>query len=370
MPSRGDMERVWLGRLAGAAATVLAGVALVALTVWIAGGDPRTALAALYRGSIGSRDSLAESLKLATPLLLTGLSVATAFQCKLWNIGSEGQFLAGLLAAGAFALLLPDQPAWVLLPGCLLAGMAAGALWASIPAGLKLLRDVPEVISTIMMNFVAVYLLAYLVRGPLRAPGTDIPYSSVLPRAAWLHKLGDLVGLESLGRGVVRGPAAAVWLNEWISLRVLHVGVLLAIGVALFVWLMRDRSVPGYQLRMVGINPAAAAAAGIRVGRTLLAAFLISGALAGLGGAVEAMGVTQRLFLYEPGAPGYGYQGIAVALLGRLHPVGVLLSALFFGALVAGSHQMERDAGISFQVAYIVQGALVLFLVGVRRYRA
>ena len=122
-------------------------------------------------------------------------------------------------------------------------------------------------------------------------------------------------------------------------------------------------------MRMVGLNPAAARAAGIGVKRTLALAFLLSGALAGLGGAVEVMGVTQRLYLFEPGAPGYGYQGIAVALLGRLHPVGVLLAALFFGALVAGSHQMQRDAGISFQVAYIVQGALVLFLVGLRRYR-
>ena len=231
MPSLTDRQRGWARTIAGGALTVVGGVLLVALSVALSGGDPVEGLRALYRGSIGSADSLATSIKFATPLMFTGLSVALAFQCKLWNIGSEGQFLAGMLAAAAVALVLPGLSAWLLLPLCVLVGILVGALWAVVPLSLKLGRDVPEVITTIMMNFLAVFLLAYMVRGPLREPGSDDPQSAQLPLAAWLRDLADLATIEKLPGGLLRGPSGAIWVNGWLSLEVLHAGIILALIV-------------------------------------------------------------------------------------------------------------------------------------------
>jgi simple sugar transport system permease protein len=331
-------------------AAALSGVTLLAVVmiagiVAALGGDPARALQAMWRGALGSPDALVETLIRATPLALTGLSVAVAFRCGIWNIGAEGQLLIGMLGAALAALLLPPLPGWIAAPLCLLAGAVFGTAWAAVPALLKLKRDVPEVISTIMMNFLAVYLLEYLVRGPMKDPSSASDWSALLPSWARLPRLGALA--PGLTAEVAR----------------LHVGVLLAVLAVLLLWFWLARSRVGFRITAVGANPAAAGAAGMPVARTVATAFLLSGALAGVAGGVEQLGVISRLFRYLPGEPGYGFSGIAVALLGQLHPLGVGLAALFFGALRAGSDQMQRSAGISFQVAYVIQAAVVLLLV-------
>jgi simple sugar transport system permease protein len=334
-----------------AAGVLLVAVLLVALIVAALRGDPSRALAALYRGALGSPDSVVETLIRSTPLMLTGLGVAVAFRCGIWNIGAEGQLLVGMLGSALAALLLPPLPPLLGIPVCLLAGAAAGGAWAALAALLKLKRDVPEVISTIMLNFLAIYLIEYLVRGPLKDPASASDWSSPLPDWSRLPRLNRL-------------PLALS--PEWGRL---HLGVFLALLVAGAVWLWLSRTGTGFRIRAVGLNPGAAAAAGISLGGTLFVAFVTSGALAGLGGAVEQLAVISRLHRYMPGEPGYGFSGIAVALLGRLHPAGAVAAALFFGALAAGCDQMQRSAGISFQVAYVVQASVVLLLLAVPRLR-
>ncbi len=333
-----------LGALAGLVIGVTAGV------VAALGGDPGTAVAALLRGCMGTHASQAETLVRSTPLILTGLAVAFAFRAGLFNIGAEGQLLVGMLSATLAALTLPALPP-VVGPGvCLIAGAVGGMLWALAPGWLRLQRQVPEVISTIMLNFLAVYLIDYLVRGPLKDPASVDDWSRRLPDWARLARL------------VTVWPEAGPWGR-------LHAGIALAVGLALLMWFWSARTGIGFRLRAVGLNPDAAAAAGQPVARTLLTAMLLSGALAGLAGAVEQIVSLSRLHRYSPGEPGYGFSGIAVALLGGLHPAGVLASALFFGALAAGCQQMEREAGVGYQLAYVIQAAVIILVLAVTQSR-
>jgi ABC-type uncharacterized transport system permease subunit len=349
-----------IARAARAAANVvmialgIAALALIVIAVVVSalGGDAGKAVAAIWQGAVASRSGPVDSLLKATPLLMSGLAIAVAFRCGLWNIGAEGQFLAGMLGATAVSLALPRCSPWIGVPVCLAAAAVSGALWAAIPAYLKLKREVSEIISTIMLNFVIVYLIQYLVRGPMRDPNSINDWSAPIPE--WC-RLPRLMKLDLFPKGADIGY--------------LHVGVFVAVVIAGLTWLWLSRSSMGFRWRVVGLNPAAAATAGIPVSRTLAGAFLVSGALAGLGGGIEQLAVVARLFAYEPGRPGYGFSGIAVALLGQLHPMGVLAAALFFGGLSAGCDKMQRDAGISFQVAYVIQAVLVLLLTALPRFR-
>jgi simple sugar transport system permease protein len=311
---------------------VFGGILIIALVIWLAGAAPAKALAALVKGAVGSRESLSESLVKSIPLILTGLAVALAFRCQIWNIGAEGQFLVGMLACVWVGTRGTGGPA--LLPAALLAGVAAGAVWAGAAALLKLRRGVPEVISTIMLNFVALRLVSFAVTGPLQEPERLAPQTALIDEAARLARLA---------------PGSR-----------LHAGLFLALLAVLLVTVFLSMTVAGFRVRAVGLNPEAAQAAHIPVARTTALAFLLSGALAGLAGAVELSGVNHRI--YEGSSPGYGFTAIAVALLGRLHPVGVLLAALFFGAMAAGAGEMQRSAGVSAVLVYVVQ-ALAVFLV-------
>jgi ABC-type uncharacterized transport system permease subunit len=315
------------------ASYVLVGALLTGVIVTLFGASPAAAFAALLRGALGSVNGITESLLEAIPLAITGLGVALAFRAHLWNIGAEGQLLVGELAAIGTGLALARAPSWAALPGALAAGTAAGGVWAGFAALLRVYRRVPEVIATIMLNFLALYLVSWATTGPLREPGQEIPRTALLPEPARLPAVGTSG---------------------------LHAGLYLAPVVALLLLFLVFRTVPGFRIRAVGFNPAAAAAAGIPVPRTLLQALMLSGGLAGLAGAVQLCGVTYRL--YGGSSPGTGYTAIAVALVGKLHPVGVLLSACFFGALVAGCNEMQRTAGVSSVVAYVIQ-ALAVFLV-------
>ncbi len=340
-----------IARGSGAVALVVrtAGLAIAALLVlvlllWVTGHDARAALSALWRGAFGSWYAITSAtLVRAVPLALAGLAVALAFRAGILNVGAEGQLLMGAATGAALASLMGTAPAPIVMVGMLVVGAVAGGAWAAIAAFLRLRFGVLEVISTIMLNFLAQYLVGWLVRGPLQEPTRVNPQSASLPDALHLPLL--LGGTR------------------------LHVGVLLAILLSVGVWWWLRETAGGFRLRAVGLNAAAAASAGrIRVGRTVLLAFVASGALAGLAGVVEFTGVTYAL--YDNFSPGYGFTAIAVALLARLHPLGVLATALLFGALEAGANAMQRDAGVPNVVVSVVEATLILLVVAAERWQS
>jgi len=317
-------------------------VALLGILLVITGHDAGRALAAFWSGSFGSGYAfVSATLVRAIPLILAGLAVALAFRAGVWNIGAEGQLLVGAAAASAVGLSLAEQMGGLALFPALIAGAAAGALLAGIAGLLRARFGVLEIISTIMLNFVALHLVGYLVRGPLQEPTGLYPQSATLPLAARLP---------------VVTPGTR-----------LHWGIIIAALAALGLWSALRFTEAGFRVRAVGANPVAARIAGsIDVGATTFAAFLVSGALAGLAGAVEVTGVTYAL--YESLSPGYGYTAIAVALLARLDPLGILITGTLLGALQAGGAAMQRDAGVPSVLVSIVEAVLILAMVsGARR---
>jgi len=320
--------------LAGAIVALLAGI------LALSGFDVAAALTALLRGAGGSSYAIfSATLVRATPLILTGLAVAIAFKGGILNIGAEGQLLAGATAGATVALVAGTSLGAGALLLALVASAAGGAAWAAIPAWLRRRFGVLEVISTIMMNFIALYGVGYLVRGPLQEPTRIYPQSSALPAATQLPIL-------------VPGTR-------------LHVGFALAVIAALVAWYVVRQLAAGFRLRVVGANPdAAASAARIDVPAVTMRAFLLSGAIAGLAGGVELTGVTYAL--YENLSPGYGYTAIAVALLAGLHPGLVLVSGIFLGALEAGAAAMQREAGVPLVLVSVVEALIILALVGAR----
>ena len=325
-------------------AAVLAGVATLLLVVLLTVTGQRTgdALVALVNGAAGSWYAITSAtLVRAVPLALAGLAVSLAFRAGILNIGAEGQLLAGA-AAATFATLAAPHIGVFVIPLLLAAGCAAGAAWAGIAAFLRQKVGVLEVISTIMLNYVAFHTVGYLVRGPLQESTHVFPQS---------------FNIDPLAQLPVIIPGTR-----------LHLGFAFAvlIGVALWWWL-RDRA-GGFRLRAVGANARAAASAGrIDVARTSTFAFLASGAIAGLAGATQLSGVTYSL--YETISPGYGYTAIAVALLARLNPLGVLVAAVMFGALEAGANAMQRDAGVPEVLVSVVEALLILLVLAADRWR-
>jgi simple sugar transport system permease protein len=322
--------------LLATAAAVLFALGGTALALELAGYDSLVAMRALWNGSFGSWFSFGSAtLVRSVPLILAGLAVAIAFRAGVWNIGAEGQLLAGAAAATTLALLLGGAPAFVMLPVALLGGSAAGAAWAGIAALLRDRFGVLEVISTIMLNFIALHLVSYLVRGPLQEPLGIYPQSPSIPAAARLPLLA--------------APSR------------LHAGIVIAIIAAPALWWFLRSTAAGLRLRAVGANPhAARSAGGIAVERVVLRTFLVSGALAGVAGAAEVSGVTYAL--YENISPGYGYSAIAVALLARLDPLGIVVSGVFFAGLESGALAMQRDAGVPSVVVYLVEAVLILLV--------
>ena len=316
------MKRVVFAVLAAAAAVLLLAAAGALF------GHPEL-LPILIRGSIGSRFALEGTLLKSVPLLLTGLSVVIAFRAGVWNIGGEGQFIAGALAAivaARFGVI-----------ASLAAAILAGAAWASIASAMRLWRNAPEVLTTILLNFTAIHLLGWCVNGPLRERAAQYPQTDLAESA-----------LPAIG-GV-------------------HIGVLIAVAVSVLAWWLLYRTVEGLRLRATGFNPNASRWAGIRVNAQIVRAMAFSGGAAGLAGGIELLGVTHRLF--ERFAAGYGYSGIAVALLAQLHPLATIASAAFFGALVTGAGELQRAANISSGVATFGQAAVILTLIVLEHVRS
>lgn len=322
---------------------LIVALALLSLLLVFTGHDVGEALRALGRGAFGSRYAITSAtIPRMVPLALAGLAVSLAFRAGILNVGAEGQLLMGAAAATALSGPLVGTTPVVAVPMLILAGAVAGALWAGVAAALKLRFGVLEVISTIMLNFLALYITGWLVRGPLQEPTHINPQSASLPTALQLPVL--LEGTR------------------------LHAGVPFMMLVAVVVWWWLAHTASGFRLRAVGANPhAAQSAGGVRIGRTVLGAFLLSGCLAGLAGSVEYTGITYAL--YENFSPGYGYTAIAVALLARLHPLGVLVTALLFAALEAGANAMQRDAQVPSVVVSVVEALLILLVVAADRWR-
>ena len=324
----------------GAAVAV---VALSALLLEGGGYDSMLALRALWNGSLGSRYALTSAtLVRATPLILTGLAVALAFRAGVFNIGAEGQLLVGAAIGAAIGVRLTTMLGVLTLPVELVAGAIAGACWAGVAAWLRSRFRVLEVISTIMLNFLALHAVGYLVRGPLQEPLRIYPQSDALPSVSQMPKL-------------IPGTR-------------LHWGLIAAVVIAVLLWWVLRYTAAGFRLRAAGANPSAARSAGlINVGRVTVVAFLTSGAFAGLAGAVELTGVT--FALYENISPGYGYTAIAVALLARLDPLAVIGTGFFFGALEAGGSAMQRDAGVPAAFVSVIEAGIVLAVIAFDRLR-
>ena len=315
---------------------LLLAIGLGLTLVLLSGGDPLAVLEALAYGAAGSRVNLASTLVKTVPLLLTGLSVALAFRAGLFNIGGEGQLYMGALAAAWLGGLDLRMPALLLVPLVLGAAVAAGAVWGTIPGWLRARYGVHEVINTIMMNHIAIQAIDYLVNGPLRAANSVARTRDIAPQAA-LPILWDTPPIE-LSWGIVFALAACA-------------------GAA---WLL-FRTARGYEIRAVGQGPLAADTAGISVRRVLVGTMALGGGLAGLAGGLEICGVHHTL--YAQFSPGYGFDGIAVALLARNHPLGVIPAALLFGALRTADRWLQLSVGVPRDLVVIIQAAAI-FVVG------
>lgn len=328
----------------GVAAGALVATGLVAwLGLRLGGYDALAGAGILVDGAFGSLDAvLSVTLVRAVPLILAGLAVALAFRAGIWNIGAEGQLYAGAIAAAWVGLSAGGLPGWALAPLTLVAAAGAGLLWALVPALMRLRLGVGEVITTILMNFVAIHLAGYVVRGPLQEARGVFPQTDPIAEAARLPAL-------------VPGTR-------------LHVGILIALGLATATWAVLRWTRVGFAVRAVGGSPEAARVSG-RIGteRVLLGAFLVSGAVAGLAGGVEVAGVT--FALYDGLSPGWGYTAIAVALLSGLHPAGVLAAGVLFGALEGGAGAMQRTAGIPAAWVSAVEAMVILSVLAADQLR-
>ncbi len=281
----------------------------------------------------------------AVPLTLIALGIAIAFRSGTLNIGAEGQMLMGILAASAAAIALPDLPKFLLIPLAILAGAAGGAVWGAAAGILKARLGVNEILSTVMLNYIAAQFYTFLLRGPMMDPeelvtGSGTPQTVRIPRAAWLDRL-------------IPGTR-------------LHAGAYIALALAVVVFILLWRTTAGFRMRAAGAEAKAARYAGIRVERYVVAAMLLSGAFAGIAGAVEILGVHRRAI--EGVSGGYGFTGIVVSLFGGLHPAGIVPASLFFGLLLLGADMTQRLADVPANMVLVLQGAIILAIVSARQF--
>ncbi|QSJ17394.1 ABC transporter permease [Nostoc sp. UHCC 0702] len=305
-----------------------------AILILLAGANPIAAYTALFQESLSTYFGFGNTLTKMTPLLFTSLGVLVALRAGQFNIGGEGQIYLGALGSTLIGLYLQGLPALIHIPLALLAGFLFGAIWGWIPGYLKAIRGVNEVITTLLLNYIAMNLVSYLVQNPLKAPNAPSAYSPLIAKSAQL----PIILPQSLA----------------------HAGILLALMVAGILWVLLVRSPLGYQITAVGFNSIAARYAGISVERTIMLVMALAGGLAGLAGASEVMGLKYRLF--EQVSPGYGFDAIAIAFLSRGSVFAVVLTSLFFAALRSGANVMQRSAGVPVTVIYAIQGLTVLFI--------
>lgn len=336
------------------------------------GVNPLEAYRAMIVGAFGSKNGLADTLVKATPLLLVGLGIAIAFRGGMINIGAEGQLVVGALLATFVSLQLGGVlPGFLVIIIGLLAGALMGGLWAAIAGVLKAYLSVNEILSTIMLNAIAVQIGYFLLRGPMIDPaeleaGTNIPHSARLDKVLDLPRFTDIaqqLGLTGSAEDLGISGLLAELYGVFVEPTRLHTGFLFAVLMAILVYIFLWRTTIGYRIRAVGLNPHASRYAGIDVKRNLILSITLSGMLAGLAGSVEILGLHHRMF--EPAAvsAGYGFTGIVAALLGNLHPLGIIPSSILFGGLLVGGDKMQRAMQVPQVLITAVLGLVVLFVV-------
>lgn len=311
------------------AAALIVGAGLIL----IAGKNPVAAYSALFQESLANYYGFGNTLTKTTPLLLTSLGVLVALKAGQFNIGGEGQIYMGGLGSTLVGLYL-KLPLLIHLPLALLVGFLFGAGWGLLPGYLKAVRGINEVITTLLLNYIAQNFISYLVNGPMMEPGAPSPLSPKLAKTAQLPTI--------------------------LPQTQMHAGILIALIAAGILWLVFVRSPLGYQIEAVGQNPTAARYAGLSVERTIMLAMAASGGLAGLAGSAEVMGLKYRLF--ENFSGGYGFDAIAIAFLSRGSIPGIVCTAIFFGALRSGANVMQRSADVPVTIVYAIQGLTVLFI--------
>ena len=322
----------------------LAALAVGALVLLFLRVNPIEAYGALWEGAFGNSNALAETLVKATPLLLVGLGICIAFRAGVINIGGEGQMVVGALLATFIGLNIEGWPGWIVIFLAMAGGFIGGAIWGGIPGVLKAYFNVNEILSTIMMNAIAVQGMNFLLRGPMIDPA-QMELASKIPQTA---RIND-----------------AFLLPRLIPTR-LHIGAGIAVILAFLVYILLWRTTWGYRIRAVGRNPHASRYAGIKVKRYVVLALLLSGAFAGLAGATQVFGVNYRM-ITDGSATGFtgsaGFNGIVAALFGQLHPVGTIPASILFGALLVGANKMQRVVQVPSALIVALNGLVVVFVV-------
>lgn len=338
----------WLSALISVGAVIFA-LILGGIVLLLVGGNPIRAYAFMVRAAFGDIGVFSDTLTKATPLILTSLAAVIAFRMRLWNIGAEGQFFIGAFGASAVVLtplLAPETSPWLFIPVMIVAGMIAGALWGWLPGFLKAKLNVNEIISTLMMNYIAVAWNNFFIFAVWSEGGFQM--SPQFPKTAWLPRLTDYSAQIPAFRGLTT-----------------HLGLLFGIVAAVVIWWVLYRSRWGYEIRLIGDNPEAARYAGINIVRNTILVMMLSGALAGLGGMAEITGVVHRL----QGAisPGYGFTGIIIAWLAKLNPLLVVPIAILFGGLILAGREIQPSG-----VSMLIQGIILVCLIAsdfLLRYR-
>jgi ABC-type uncharacterized transport system permease subunit len=314
---------------------LLASIAVASVIILNSGADAKTVLWAIVKGSFGSTTAIVETLNLATPILFTGLATVIAYRAKVWNIGQEGQLYAGAMAMTFVILTFPNTqlPAVIYVPLLLIVAIIGGLLWGSIPGILKAKYNVNEIIVTVMLNYIIMYVCTFLLNGVWQEPGSF--YYNTIPFP------------ESSNSPLLFGTK-------------LHIGFPLALLLAFVVYFILWKTRLGYEIRAIGLNPVASTYKGINTKWVILVVMLISGAISGLAGGVELLGIHHRLIFGFSSS--FGFTGILIALLGRLHPLGVVLAAIFFGALRNGSTAMRIYSNVSGEIVTLIMGLVIIML--------
>jgi simple sugar transport system permease protein len=337
----------WVSRLIDGLLPVfatLAALALGAVMLLFLKVNPLEAYKALWQGAFGSTNAFAETLVKATPLLLVGIGICISFRGDVINIGGEGQMIIGAIFATWVGLTFTSLPGWLVITLAMIAGFLGGAVWGGIPGFLKAYFNVNEILSTVMMNAIAVQIMNFMLRGPMIDP-IQAQKASKIPQTARLIE--------------------AFRLARWAPTR-LHLGALIAVVLAILVYLLLWRTTLGYRIRAVGLNPSASRYAGIKVPRYVVMALLLSGAFAGLAGAIQVYGVNYRM-ITDGSASGFtgnaGFNGIVAALFGQLHPLWSIPASILFGALLVGANQMQRVVQVPSALITALNGLVVVFVV-------
>lgn len=327
------------------AALLVGAVMLLLLKV-----NPIEAYKAMWDGAFGSQNAVAETLVKATPLLLVGLGICISFRGDVINIGGEGQMIVGAILGTLIGITLVDWPGWAVIPLALITGFIGGAIWGGIPGVLKAYFNVNEILSTVMMNAIAVQLMNFLLRGPMIDP-SQAELASKIPQTA---RLLDTFRLP-----------------RWVPTR-LHLGALIAVALAFLVYILLWRTTWGYRIRAVGQNPDASKYAGVKVRNYIVLALILSGAFAGLAGVMQVYGVNYRM-ITDGSASGFtgsaGFNGIVAALFGGLHPIGTIPASILFGALLVGANKMQRVVQVPSALITALNGLVVVFVVSSEIWR-